>query len=167
MFFGQDQTNSCVGVVSQAYHWRKLEKYLILSDCSCHQCTGTNALSVLITQCQDLWKNFCPTILKYIKKKLPITFFIYSEFLYFASYFNLGGWMVGGGVGFGVSLWSNVYNCPSLIKLVHIISLDIINGINITSSTSTKCTVLSRTQDFLSDKRHWLKAEVQMYNGGS
>lgn len=75
--------------------------------------------------------------------------------------------MVGGGVGFGVSLRSNVYNCPSLIKLVQYILIDIINGINITSSTSTKCTVLSRTQDFLSDKRHWLKAEVQMYNGGS
>lgn len=66
--------------------------------------------------------------------------------------------MVGGGVGFGVSLRSNVYNCPSLIKLVHIISLDIVNGINITSSTSTTCTVLSRTQDFLSDKQHWFES---------
>lgn len=73
------------------------------------------------------------------------------------------------GVGWGlVYLYEAMFiNCPSLIKLVHIISLDIVNGINITSSTSTTCTVLSRTQDFLSDKRHWLKAEVQMYNGGS
>lgn len=86
-----------------------------------HQCTGKNGLIALITQCQNLWKKFCPTILKYINKAANYFFFIYSEFLYFASYFNLGGWMVGGGVRCGVSLWSNVYNCPSLIKLVHYI----------------------------------------------
>lgn len=66
--------------------------------------------------------------------------------------------MVGGGVGFGVSLYEAMFIIVLHKSNWFIISLDIINGINITSSTSTKCTVLSRTQDFLSNKQHWFES---------
>lgn len=67
-FWSRSNKWLCGGGLSGISLKGTLQVPIILSDCSCHQCTGINALIVLITQCQVLWKNFCHTKLKYIYK---------------------------------------------------------------------------------------------------